>query len=106
MNSGTTSTAVPISLLQKSGAVRKVLLPKDKIPKISGTNEVYLPHLRKVVHDQLLEDAASAGPVPKHWCCVSVNKMSPEPGEHPLRASVDALGRATGTGDLSVLHMF
>ncbi|CAD7970683.1 unnamed protein product [Amoebophrya sp. A120] len=67
------TTPVPISLLKRSGGVREVLLGKDDIPLRPGTDEVYVPHLRKVIHDQLKqEDATSA---PWHWSCVNLDRV-------------------------------
>ncbi len=107
MRADTAAAAVPISLLRRSGRVREVLVDTHIIPLRPGTDEVYVPHLRKVIHDQLKqEDAASA---PWHWSCVSLDRVvSSATGEdavlerNPLTIKFRELIPAAGAADISV----
>ncbi|CAD7970655.1 unnamed protein product [Amoebophrya sp. A120] len=98
----TVARPIPIRLLKRSGGVREVQLPNEKTPQIPGTDDVYVPHLRKVIHEHLVEEDAAAAP--RHWSGVALHKIKTSATgdtsseKNPLKIRLQELVPATGTG--------
>ncbi|CAD7970694.1 unnamed protein product [Amoebophrya sp. A120] len=95
MSAPAADAPVSISLVKRSGGVRQVALPRDEIGTISGTDDVYVPHLRKLVYEKLREEA------PPHWSCISARTTA---GDNPLRVNVAALDPDSAPTTLFAVH--
>ncbi len=103
MNAPAAAAPVQISLLKRSGRVRQVALPRDEIGTISGTDDVYVPHLRKLIHEKLQKEDTKS--TPPHWSCISARTAA---GDNPLRVNAAALDPEPAPTNLFVVrkHFF
>ncbi len=99
MSAPAADAPVSISLVKRSGGVRQVALPRDEIGTISGTDDVYVPHLLKLVHEKLQKEDTKS--TPPHWSCISARTAA---GDNPLRVNVAALDPERAPTNLFAVH--